>query len=347
MRPATSPNPSRARSQRPTGGQYVGRKRLNAKHLPAHMQHRHGAYYYVRKGKWLRLAGDYGQALIKYAGIVGKPLAVVTIKDLVWHYIESAKGRLADKTLTGYRVSAANICAVFGPIALPDLEPSMVYEYLTRTGNVQANRDRALLSIAYTHARRIGAYRGDDPTKALAYRNEEKPRQRYVTDAEEVRLIATASPKLAVIIRFLHLTAMRQGDALRVRLCDLTEEGIEVTQGKTGHRQVITWTPDLSATVDEAKRLWRRFGREYLFESRGRANDKGRQPGAYTPSGLRALFRVARKKSGIVDIRMHDLRRKAGSDVTEEHARALLGHSDAKVTRKHYRAKADRVKPAK
>jgi len=324
----------------------VGRKRLNAKHLPANMQHRHGAYFFVKRGKWLRLAGDYGQALIKYAALVGAPVAVLTVKDLVWHYIESAKGRLAEKTLANYRISAANVCAVFGPMGLADLEPSMVYEYLTRTGNVQANRDRALLSVAYTHARRIGAYRGDDPTKALEYRNAEKPRKRYVTDTEETALIAAASPKLAVIMRFLHLTAMRQGDALRVRLCDLTEEGIELTQGKTGHRQVITWSPELVATVDEAKRLWRRFGREYLFESAPKGKHK-RPPGAYTPSGLRALFRRYRAKSGIVDIRLHDLRRKAGSDVGEEHARALLGHSDAKVTRKHYRAKADRVKPAK
>lgn len=324
----------------------MGRLRKNLKHLPANMQHRHGAYYFVKRGKWLLLARDYGQALIKYAALVGNPPIVTTVKDLVWHYIESGKGRLADKTLEGYRVSAANLCAVFGPMGLADVEPSMVYEYLKRTGNIQANRDRALLSAAYSHARRIGAYRGDDPAKALQYRNPEPPRQRYVTDDEEASLIATASPKVAVIVRFLHLTAMRQGDALRVRLSDLTEEGIAVTQGKTGHRQVITWSPDLVATVDEAKRLWRRFGREYLFESAPKGKH-ARPPGAYTPSGLRALFRRYRAKSGIDDIRLHDLRRKAGSDVGEEHARALLGHSDAKVTRKHYRAKADRVKPAK
>lgn len=325
----------------------MGRPRKTDRHLPQNMMRRHGAYYFVSRGKWERLATDYGQALIKYAAKVGKPLAVVTVKDAVWHYIESGKGRLAEATLEGYRASAANLCAVFGPMALPDLTPAHVYRYLTETGNVQANRDRALLSVAYTHARRIGAFMGDNPAKGLEYRNEETPRQRYVTDVEEARLIAKASPKLAVIIRFLHLTAMRQGDALRVRLCDLTEEGIEVTQGKSGHRQVITWSPELVATVDEAKRLWRRFGREYLFESHPKGKHAKRGPGAYTPSGLRALFRVARGKSGIVDVRMHDLRRKAGSDVTEEHARQLLGHSDAKVTRKHYRAKADRVKPAK
>ena len=325
----------------------MGRPRESNKHLPANMQRRHGAYYYVRRGKWTRLAKDYGQALVKYAALVGSPVIVATVKDAVWHYIESGKGRLADKTLEGYRVSAVNLCVVFGALALADLTPAHVYRYLTTTGNVQANRDRALLSVAYTHARRVGAYMGDNPAKGLEWRNEEKPRQRYVTDAEETALIGAASPKLAVIVRFLHLTAMRQGDALRVRLCDLDADGFIYWNTKGKKWQGLEWSDQLTATVDEAKRLWRRFGREYLFESNPKGKHAARGPGPYTPSGLRALFRVARAKSGIVDIRLHDLRRKAGSDVTEEHARALLGHSDAKVTRKHYRAKADRVKPAK
>lgn len=325
----------------------MGRPRESAKHLPANMQYRHGAYYFVKRGKWSRLASDYGQALLKYAALVGSSPTVETVKDALWHYIEASKGRLADKTLDGYRISAANLCAVFGPIALPDLTPAHVYRYLTATGNVQANRDRALLSVAYTHARRVGAYMGENPAKGLQFRNEEKPRNRYVTDDEEAALIATASPKLGVIIRFLHLTAMRQSDALRLRLSDLDAEGFLYWNTKGKKWQGLEWSDELTATVDEAKKLWRRFGREYLFESLPKGKHAKRGPGPYTPSGLRALFRVARKKSGIVDIRLHDLRRKAGSDVTEEHARALLGHSDAKVTRKHYRAKADRVKPAK
>src|SRR5690606_10403005 len=99
---------------------------------------------------------------------------------------------------------------------LTDLAPADVYRYLVERGDVQANRDRALLSASYTHARRIGAFSGDDPAKGLRYRNEEKPRQRYVTDDEMTRLLAAASPKLGTIARFIELTGMRQSDALRV-----------------------------------------------------------------------------------------------------------------------------------
>jgi integrase len=311
------------------------------------MQHRHGAYYFVKLGKWTRLAKDYGASLVKYAELVGSPPQVVTVKDAVWHYIEHRSGKLADATLQGYRFSAANLCAVFGSIALKDFTSAMLYRYISDAGTVQANRDKALLSAAFTHARNMGAFAGVDPTKGMQHRNEEKPRQRYVTDGEMAIALNSASPKLACIMRFLYLTGMRQGDALRVRLTDLDDEGFTYWNTKGKKSQGLEWSDDLTATVEEAKRLWRRFGREWLFESNPKGKHAARGIGPYTPSGLRALWRVARTKAGIADMRLHDLRRKAGSDVGEDDARRLLGHSDSKVTRRHYRAKADRVKPVR
>lgn len=326
----------------------MGRPRKHAKHLPANMQHRHGAYYFVKAGKWTRLAADYGPALLKYAELVGSPPQVQTVKDAVWHYIEHRSGKLAKATLEGYRYSAANVCAVFGHVALADMTPAMIYRYISEAGTVQANRDKALLSAAFSHARNLGAFAGIDPTKGLQHRNEEKPRQRYVTDGELAVLVNAASPKLGCILRFSYLTGMRQGDVLRVRLADLDAEGIHFTAGKNGARQVVTWSPELTAVVDDAKRLWRRFGREHLFESSPKGRHAARGPGPYTTGGLRALWRVARLKTGIQDVRLHDLRGKAGSDVgTQEDAQRLLGHADGKVTGRHYRRRPERAKPVR
>ncbi len=44
---------------------------------------------------------------------------------------------------------------------------------------------------------------------------------------------------------------------------------------------------------------------------------------------------------------MHDLRRKAGSDLPLGHAQALLGHNDARFTPRHYHVLADPVKPVR
>jgi integrase len=117
---------------------------------------------------------------------------------------------------------------------------------------------------------------------------------------------------------------------------------------KTGKRTLVEWSPELQACVEDAKRLWRRFGREYLFESMPKGKHAKRGPGPYTTSGLRALWRVARVAAGVPDVRLHDLRRKAGSDfVDDAGAQRLLGHEDGKVTRKHYRAKPSRAKPVR
>lgn len=312
------------------------------------MHHKHGAYYFVRGNKWMPLGKEFASALIQYAGLVGGAPKVTTVQEAVAHYLESSAKRLAKATLEGYRHSAANLAAVFGAMGLDDVKPHHVYRYLTERGDVQANRDKALLSAAYTHARRIGAFSGDDPAKGLQYRNEESPRDRYVEDAELTAILDVASPKLRTIARFLELTAMRQSDALAVKLADLDDEGFTYWNAKSKKRQGLEWSDELAATVEDAKRLWRRFGRVYLFESAPKGRHAKRGPGPYTPSGLRALWRVARAKAGLSDVRLHDLRAKAGSDAgSDAEAQALLGHTDAKVTRRHYRRKVTRNKPTR
>jgi integrase len=302
------------------------------------------SYYFARGNKWINLGRDYGRALIQYAGIVGERVQVTTVRDAVSHYLESSASRLRPATLEGYRYSAANLCRVFGDMGLGDVEPEHVYRYLVERGDVQANRDRALLSATYSHARRIGAFKGDDPAKGLQYRNPETPRRRYVTDAEFTALVAASPPKLAAVLRVTFLAGMRISDALALRMDDLTDEGIAYAQGKTGARLVVEWTPELRAAVDDAKRAFRRFGRVHLFEGR---QTRTKPAGPYTVSGLRANFRRALAKAGLDHMTLHDLRRKAGSDVDGDHATRLLGHADGKVTRRHYRARAERVKPVR
>lgn len=322
----------------------MGRRRQRDRHLPRSMFLRAGTYYFVRANKWTNLGKDYGRALIQYAGIVGERVQVTTVRDAISHYLESSAKRLKPSTLEGYRNSAVNLCKVFGEMALGDVEPAHVYRYLVERGDVQANRDKALLSVTYTHARRIGAFKGDDPAKGLQYRNAEKPRRRYVTDDEFATLVAASPPKLSAVLRVTFLAGLRIGDALALRMDDLTDEGIAYAQGKTGARLVVEWTPELRAAVDDAKRAFRRFGRVHLFEGR---QTRTKPAGPYTVSGLRANFRRALAKAGLPHMTLHDLRRKAGSDVEGDHATKLLGHADAKVTKRHYRARAERVKPVR
>lgn len=331
----------------------MGRRRKTDRHLPVGMYVRRGTYFYVRgTAPWVNLGKDYGPALIAYAGLVGATPQISNVQQAIAAYLEFATTRkanpIAASTLQGYKFSANNLIPVFGHLPLNALEPEHVFHYLVKRGTVQANRDKALLSAAYTHARRIGAFKGDDPAKGLQFRNEETPRQRYISDGELAVLLNAASPKMACILRFSYLTGLRQSDVVRVRLADFTETGLTIATGKTGAVADIRWSAELRECVDEAARLWTRKGRVFLFESSPRGRHAKRGPGPYTTGGLKALWRVARADAGILDVTLHDLRRKAGSDKeTDQEAADLLTHADAKVTRRHYRAKPRKSTPAR
>lgn len=58
----------------------MGRARIKNRHLPRWMHHKHGAYYFVRAGKWLRLSNEYGPALIEYSKLVGDSPRVTTVE---------------------------------------------------------------------------------------------------------------------------------------------------------------------------------------------------------------------------------------------------------------------------
>jgi Site-specific recombinase XerD len=314
------------------------------------MQFKHGAYYFLAQGKWLPLGKDYGAALRLYADLIGAPRNRLTVSDMLTAYVSNGRTRkkpLSAATLDGYEHSATRLRPIFGHMYPEDVKAADLFRYMEAMGDVQANRDRALLSAAYSYYRRTG-YEGPDPTKRLQYRNPETPRERYVEDAELERALAAASPKLACIVRFLFLTGMRQGDALRLKVADIDDEGFTYWNAKSKRRQGLDRSAELDSCLEEASRLWRRFGREWLFESRPKGKHAKRGIGPYTPSGLRALWRVARAKAGLQDVRLHDFRAKASSDAaSDEEARALLGHTDAKVTRRHYRRRIKRSKPAR
>lgn len=301
---------------------------------------RAGSYYHVRGGVWFNLGKDFADALAKYAAANRGDHVLRTVGDAVTAYLADCAGRLKPSTLEGYKISADRLVDQFGDALLSEVKTSHVYAYMSRDGRTRSNRDKALLSAAYSFARRQGAFDGVDPTKGLQWRNPERPRNRYIEDAELDTLTLKASPKLAAMMRLSYLTGLRLGDVLRLRWEDVGTEGLHITAGKTGKRAVILWSDALRDAVDNARRLARKDA-VYVFEGRSK---RGKP---YTPSGVKAMFRRVKIKAGLPDVTFHDLRRKAGSDVDAAHATQLLQHGDARVTSKHYRAKPERVRPTK
>lgn len=323
----------------------MGRRRTINKHLPRRMVAKHGAYYHVIKtgagAKWTHLGRDYGIALQRWAQVEGAQVGNArTVTDLLAAYIASARPRLAASTISGYESSLVRLSKTFGRMKPQDLRREHIYRYLVESGRVAANRDRALLGAAYSHAINLGL-RCQNPAHGLQHRVEERPRDRYVTHAELEAVVGVARAQkrhtLALILRFAALTGADQGVICGLLVTAATDEGIVLRRNKTGRAVLVQWSDELRAVWREA--VGARIGAQPVFRQRS-----GR---AYTTDGLRAVWRVVRGKAGLVGVQFRDLRRKAGSDAdSTEHAAALLAHADAKVTRRHYRARLVAVKPA-
>ncbi len=138
------------------------------------------------------------------------------------------------------------------------------------------------------------------------------------------------------------LTALRQADLLKLRLRDLTDEGIVVEQAKTGARVVYVWTEALREATGRAKRLRGRVAGPYLFQ-----DEKGRQ---IKPKTLASAWKRLRERAGVADAHWHDLRATALTWAKEadgiDRAQALAGHASAKMTEAYVaRRAAVKVRP--
>jgi len=321
----------------------VGRPRKHDRHLPPRMQFKHGAYYYTAGGRWIPLGRDYGVALKKWADLQGAEATIGrTVADAIAYYLQCKIANIAPRTLESYQISQKRLVAVFGHMSLDELRPEHVTRYLRGCEHkVQANRDKALLSASYNWVNAEGWLQLAGYNPARVPRNKEVPRDRYITDIELNALRAVARPKIRLMIELAYLTGLRKGDLLKLKTSDLTDEGIQFTASKTGKRSVIAWSEELRQVVDCALQLRRRPGAVWLFVTERNADQ------AMTSRGLTSEFEKTRSAAQLPDITWHDIRRKAGSDVEETHATELLGHTDAKVTKRHYRAKPVSVKPVR
>lgn len=309
--------------------------------LPRRLHHKHGAYYYVAlvhgRRVWKRLGTDYGQALREWAELEGRDApSLHTLSDAIARYLADSATRLRASTLTSYENNARMILPVLGAMPLGALKREHVYEYVRRRGNVSGNRERALISATYTWALNSGLYQGPNPAAGLRYRNTERIRDRYITDAELNQLVLAAKGRWQTIIRFAYATALRQGDIIALTLIAATDEGILVRISKTGKRLLIGWS-------DEVRSLWRqaagmRIGAQPLFPARGGDH--------YTKGGFKSEWRKIKLRAGLPDIHFHDVRKKSSSDFEDERdANALLDHADPRTTHKIYRVKPVAVKP--
>ena len=335
--------------------------------LPARWVRKHGGYYYLPlpglrhlwDGKsWFLLGRNLPEAFKAWAERAGSPEQITTIGALFDRYALQVVPEKAPKTQTGNRRALANLRPVFGRMALTDIEPQHVYQYVDRRGApTQAHREIEVLSHAFTKAVEWGLIKAH-PFKGEVRLEGEKPRTRYVEDREVVEALALPCTRkrgsilaIQAYIRFKLLTGLRQGDLLRLRISSCTDTGIEVTTSKTGKPVVYEWSPELRAAVNAVIAArpvdispWlfcNKRGKGYIDEATGEAH-------GWSSMWQRFMARVLNETTVKERFTEHDLRAKVASDAESlERARQLLTHTDAKITQRVYRRKPERIKPVR
>lgn len=226
-------------------------------------------------------------------------------------------------------------------IQAPDAE-RLIARIAEERGPYLANRVLSLLRVAWKVGRRWGWCAGDP--WAEIERRPERPRRRTFDDREAAALEAVRvnledAPSYrqrasATACRLILVTGARPSEVLRLRWSEIDwdDQVARLTDSKTGPRELALWDAGV-----EILSTWRELEREHpsawVFPS---------HRGADVPlRGVRRTWDRIRAEAGLLDAHLYDLRRTWGTAVLNggapiEAVSKLLGHSDVRVTQKHY-----------
>jgi integrase len=300
------------------------------------MYHKHGAYWYVKGGKWSKLGKELAEAMQEYTRLQSAPalggMAKLIDKALAHHSKKIKPNTLAQYTIAADRLKV--ILAEFEPQQVQQKHVAAIKVSLSGTPNM-ANRILSFLRIVFSYA--VEWQLVDNNPCIGVRRHEEKKRNRYITDREFEALMAHSSDSMRVIFEMAYLTGQRIGDVLKIRLSDISPDGVSFVQEKTGSKLIVTMTPDIADVIARTKALPRKVRGLTLFCGRG-----GRPVSYDVAKEAFARIRVA---AGVANVTIHDLRAKSLTDADEEgkDAQKLGGHTDARMTARYLRGKKPTV----
>ena len=317
------------------------RKRKTDQHLPRGV-YRHGRQYRMRiydaagKPGWHKLGPDLDTALAAYARILGKQ-HLGTLATLITRYRRDELPKKATRTQRTQAQQLDRLARVFGHMRPGDIRQADAIAYLeerAKTAPVSGNREIALLRHVLTKCVHWDVIERN-PLLGMQYRNKEKARDRIVTDEEMRQAMRRAPARVRYAIWIGYLTGLRREDVLGISRFQCKQDGIHVTEGKTGKRVIIEWSPELRRVV---KRLKGIAIDARLFP----ISDSG------FDSAWQRLMRQVEEAGGD-RWQFKDLRARHAQDFEDfgGDATRQLGHSSRAVTMRHYLRKPRRVVPLK
>lgn len=315
---------------------------------PSRWTFKHGAYYYrVPPGQeaawdgksWFRLGRTEAAAYRAWYERLGPDSTedITTVADVIQAYWRDASARLRPATVEAYGYHLVPLRTAFGKMRPETIKPRHVYAYMAERPHVSGNREAAVLSAVLTWATQTGLI-DFNPIRGQVRKRAEKPRDRVPEPSELQAFLDTAADEfLRGYCALKRITGMRQGQMLAINLTYQWDGELLRVPGSKGGKDIDYEGKALNLVIGQI--LGRRLPRGHLFLN------QRRRP--VTATGFRSKWRRAMEKyekAGGEWFNEHDVRAMTASEAkTLEHAQALLGHQDSRVTKRVYRRKAERV----
>lgn len=322
----------------------MGRRRTSNHDLPPRMHRKGTVFYYVTTNtprQWIKLGSDKREALRRWAEIEGQeaPADTRNFRAAWERYEREIVPTKAPATQRDNLREGAMLLRAFSDAPLDLIRPEHVRAYLDKRGQtakVRANREKALLSHIFNHAREWGLTAAPNPCRGV--KGFKAPgRDRYVDDAEFQAVWQHADQVLRDAMDLALLTGQRPADVLKAQRGHIKDGALWVKQGKTGKRLRITIEGDLLALIQRCTQRPGNSGTSLLLTDDG-------DPLSYAM--LRRRFDIARRAAG-VDFQFRDIRAKTATDADDlAHAQRLLGHKGREMTEHYTRQRAgEKVSP--
>ena len=221
--------------------------------------------------------------------------------------------------------------------------PPPANEEEKRQRKVTANGVLLILKAALTHCYDRGLFDVIDKCwqSAKGYRGVDKPRSRFLTVDEQVRLVSVCPPEFKELVRAALLTGCRFGELQRLQCKDYDPINgtIYVAQSKSGKPRHIFLTDEAKAFFDEVTRNQDPES-IMLFETRN-TNKNGRCKCKWDKNNKMNLLAKALEEAGIERITFHELRHTYASTLVNRGCSLFvvahqLGHANTKMVERVY-----------
>lgn len=350
------------------------RKRLlENKGLPQRWRFKNNAYYYAVPKEvmhlWdnkqlFRLGKTLSEAYRKWSERVESVDNIKYVKDLISKYEIEVIPLKAPKTQTNNITALPKLRAVFGDMLPHEVLPSHIYKFIDKIPAKRVARMAiALLSHIFTKGVEWGVidrhpFKGEVRIKYIPAK-----KKHYITDFDfnEALSLKPRGPKdwitrmMRAYIKLKRVTAMRMTDMLCLQPHDLKDDGLYITPSKTENSSGKTMIIKRSHAVVEAflEALAARpvhIAPWVFCTRRGKCyfNEKTGETSGFSSLWQRWMKRVLAETNVSERFSERDIRAKTASDIERlDDASALLGHTDTRTTRKHYRRRPEIVNPLK